>query len=207
MSNDARILDLSFLTLSQKYLHTAKSILEQMVATGNPWMPAIEIDNKEDMWEEYFKITKWSDFEVIIPTLFLFFHGLELLTKGLLFLANNNNINNFNLDHKLSVLYNAVEKDYCNNSELVSTLKKYSYLINTTPAIIHDFINYNKEIKDIDGLYESLRYPSNKQSQTAFKYTSMKYKEKEGLPFAQELIKDIDFLLRQSVKIHRAGKQ
>src|SRR3989344_4796495 len=202
------IIDSSFLTLSQRYLHTAKNILEQIIDTGNQWAPALNNDNEDEMWDQYFKVTKWSDFQTIIPTLFLFFHGLELLCKCLIFLADKDgyNINNLNLNHDLKELYNKVEKIYGNNSELVNILKRYSHLNQDTPSIIQDFIKRNPEIKDIQGFYQSLRYPSTRQLQTAYNYLPMKYKEKEGLPFAQELKNDIDTLLIQSTKIYRTKK-
>lgn len=202
MNNNIKVIDLSFLTLAQKYLHTAKSILEQMVENGNPWMPNLEIENEDELWNEYFKVTKWSDFEIIIPTLFLFFHGLELLNKGLLFLADEN----MKLNHNIKELFDAVEKKYSSNSELINTLRKYCDLSSATPSIIRNFTTNNTEITDIQSLYQSLRYPSGKQLQTAYKYITMKYKEKEAIPFAQELIDDINTLLTQAVKIYRAKK-
>ncbi|PIW95634.1 hypothetical protein COZ84_02440 [Candidatus Kuenenbacteria bacterium CG_4_8_14_3_um_filter_39_15] len=178
-----------------------------MIKNGNQWALVFdgkEFNSEDKMWNKYSEATKWSDFKIIIPALFLFFHGLELLSKCFLFLADNTYINTLDLNHNLEDLYNKVKENYKNNSELVNIIKKYSYLNQDTPSIIQDFIKINPKIKDIQDFYQSLRYPSTKQLQTAYNYGPMKYKEKEGLPFAQELKGDIGTLLIQSIKIYRA---
>lgn len=201
MSNDAQIITLSFLTLSQKYLHTTKNILGQTIKTGNQWIA--DFDDEDKMWDKYFEVTKWSDFQTIIPTLFLFFHGLELLCKGLIFLANEDVINNLNLNHNIEELCYKVEKTYVGNPELVNTLKKYSHLNQNTPYIIQNFINKNQGINNIQTFYQSLRYPSATQLKTTYNYFPIKYKEKEGLLFAKELESDIATLLTQSIEIYK----
>jgi len=201
MSNSKEIVNLSFFTLAIKYLLTTKNILEQIIDTGNKH---VITGDTNDTWSNYEENTKWSDFNTIIPTMFLFFHGLELLCKSLLLIAKSENTSNIKLDHDLKELFNEVKKLYNDNDELVKTLEKYSNPKKRKSNIIQNFLNENPGINDVQSLYYSFRYPSTKQLKTAYNYFPMKYRGKDGLVFIKELKNDIDLLITKSKEIYNA---
>jgi hypothetical protein len=72
-------ISLHFLTLASKYLILVQNILNE----------SIKIGNKHFVTDgDYSENTRWSDFNIFIPTLFNFYHGLELLMKGLILIEN-----------------------------------------------------------------------------------------------------------------------
>ncbi|MBU4405047.1 MAG: hypothetical protein L6428_09620 [Candidatus Aminicenantes bacterium] len=67
------------------------------------------------------------------------------------------------------------------------------------PEILRNFMIENK--LDANILYEELRYPS-PNFDLIRNYSSLKYQDKEGVPFFKDLADDIDSVLRESVKMY-----
>lgn len=200
MNNKIETLQLSFLTLGIKYLHTAENILEELVASGNQHVVFGDYGTSEN----YSEITKWSDFNVLIPTLFIFYHGVELVLKGLLLIAKASSEEKIEANHNLEKLLSDIIEKYSEQDELIKILKKYIHCNSKdTPELIAKLIETNDELKNIEDLYHALRYPSNKVLENAFNYSESKYKEKEGLKFAKDLIQDINRIRRITVSIYR----
>ena len=102
---DKKSLALAYLTQSIKYLDLAEKIFEQMVNKGNPHV-VTSIGGKhepESIWKDYCEQTKWSDFNIIFPALFIFYHGIELMIKGL-FPLMGSEIPFGHIDHKSDLL-------------------------------------------------------------------------------------------------------
>jgi len=74
---------LHFLTLSFSYLSLVENVLNETINFGNEHLI---LSDHELLLGEYEGRTKWSDFNIIVPTLYNFYHGLELLMKGLVIL-------------------------------------------------------------------------------------------------------------------------
>ena len=89
---------LAFLCHSQTYLLFSQSVLKKTIESGNKFML---ISDEEISEKEYFKATEWSDSNVIIPVLFSFYHGVELLLKGLLMMADGYRLE---ASHKITTL-------------------------------------------------------------------------------------------------------
>ncbi|QIW16047.1 hypothetical protein A4G20_06720 [Pasteurellaceae bacterium RH1A] len=90
MSQDS----LSFFDLGEKFLRLAKYSSEEIVNNNNSYsvlserlLTAQEIDDA----------TKWCDVNVSVPTLFNFYHGIELILKGAIVLISGNPQENINL--------------------------------------------------------------------------------------------------------------
>jgi len=186
------IKDYFFLTLSTKYLHLVKNVLDENIKRGNPHMI---FRNKEITAEEYEEITKWSDFNTSNPILFNFYHGLELLLKGFLLLRNNYVLKP---SHRIGKLFEEFKGEYGEKQKIISILEKY-LTINLMPDFLANCLKNNNI--QIDNLYEFLRYPIDKNAQNVYDYIDLKYKE--GLIFFQEIRNDLDILLREAVKLYR----
>lgn len=187
-------MDLAFITIWEKYLHTTKNILLETEKSWNSWM--IEYVNELPLSDdEYEEQTKRSDFNVFIPTLFLFYHWVELMFKWVLELQKNK----IKLDHKISKLYDKIRLDE-ENKELIDVTKKYIIEIETLP-IIWDFLRENNQ--SIDKFYEMFRYPSDIDKNLIYQFTNLKYNEKKLLPLIRQIITDIDIINKRVVATYR----
>lgn len=207
MSDIKKYMDLAFITLWEKYLHTTKNILEETIKNGNQHMIShswtYDANNKvtytrwfsENSYEE---ATKWSDFNILVPTLFLFYHWIELILKGLLILQWKE----FLANHKLSVLFSDIQNE--KNSQITEILNKY-LVSNNMVNLMKEFLANNNQT--IDEFYIILRYPSSKDLEKIYHYTQLKYLEGELLPFVIQAKSDIDELLYQVVRQYDLEKQ
>lgn len=66
----------SWISLSFNFLDTSKAILTENIKNRNTWcmMSDTNID-----FNDYLEKTKWSDFNTLIPTMFVLLHGIESL--------------------------------------------------------------------------------------------------------------------------------
>lgn len=191
--------DLSFLTLSQKYLHTSICILEELVKSNNKFL--VLLPNSDE--KEYSEATRWSDFNVILPSLFLFYHGLELVMKGLVLLKDKK----ISCTHDLEDLFQIFKTEYQNYEELICRVEKY--VVNSDVkhnGLIDLLIRSNQEIQSPKKLYEALRYPTNKHIDKIYTYSPVKYKEEKIFNFVKDLIEDINFILSKSVALYNEDR-
>ena len=190
-------IDLSFLSLSEDYLHTSKMVFTELKESGNKWIIIADTEITNEMLGEK---TKWSDFNVLIPGLLLFYHGLELIIKGLLLLKNVKVEG-----HGIENLYVALCKEFCNETKLKSIVKRYAYINNMDSSeLIKKFVTQNNEINSTKKLYQAFRYPSNlSMDDDYYDYSPMFYREKEIIDTIDAFIKDIDNILIESVRISR----
>lgn len=192
--NNKLEIGLAFQTLSNKYLLLVKNILDETIKQGNLW---ILTDENEISQKDYDEKTKWSDFNIIIPMLFNFYHGVELLFKG--FLAFKINLKS---THKITELFNQFKNNYDENSNISDILKKYIEISNNTmPEILRLTLENNN--KTVDNLYEFLRYPTTKDITKMNNYFNLKYKDRSGIDFFKNLKNDVDVLIKESVKLYR----
>ncbi|MGD8307721.1 MAG: hypothetical protein PVF17_13770, partial [Ignavibacteria bacterium] len=70
---------LSFWTMSFYYLNLTLTIFEKTIENNNIW---VVVDDSPITEHNYREKTKFSDFNIMIPSLLSFYHGIELLLKG-----------------------------------------------------------------------------------------------------------------------------
>jgi hypothetical protein len=179
---------LQYFTLAEKYLHTSGKIFKQIREGGNSHV--LVFDN-DDCGRDYEEQTMWSDFHVLIPALFLFYHGLELMIKGL--------IKHNSTEHNIELLFKEIKINYSDRADLINIFEKY-IIFEKYSEIWKKYIEAN-ELKDTKGLYFSLRYPTDNSFKNPYNYLPIKYQEEKILPFIQELENDSDLLCREVVKI------
>jgi len=194
MEKDKFYKGLSFLTLSIKYLYLTRNVLNENIKSGNLHMMSM---NEEITGEEYSEATKWSDFNISVPILFNFYHGLELLLKGFLLLRNNGVVKH---SHHIEKLFEDFKEKYNEEQKIISILKKY-FEIDLMPDFLADCLKNNKI--QIDNLYEFLRYPVGKNAQNVYNYINLKYKEEKILYFFEYLVSDLDALGKEMVGLYR----
>lgn len=185
---------LLFLTLSNQYLHLVKNIVGENLKQGNLWL--ITSDEMFDI-SKYNEMTRWSDFIIGTPVFFNFYHGLELLLKGLLLLRKDYILKQ---NHHIDSLLNDFRNNYTEAKEITCLLEKY-LIMKSMPKFLSDCLIDNNI--ETNNLYEFFRYPFDKKLKREYDYSKLKYREKEGLKFFGEFLEDIGCLLKEEVRIYR----
>ena len=200
MTKDEYIRSLSFWTLAIKYLHLVQNVVEEILKQGNPWLvvtlskgarPSIE-----ERSEQYNEKTRWSDFNLIEPLLFNFYHGLELLVKG--FLLARSPADAPPAHHGIEKLVQRFVELFPDEKDLGECLSKYTQP-KDLPALITGFLSDNGLL--FGQLYEVLRYPANVTFDSIRRYGELRYKEADGLPFFQNVSNDVKRLRRAAVRL------
>ena len=127
----------------------------------------------DESWEIYDEKTRWNDFKIGVPILFNYYHGLELLMKGLL---QEIDVELQNKNHKLTEYY----------SEIHSHKDKLSpQLIEVTGHFLKEdnpFENFFRENGgSVDDFYIMLRYPGPRNEKAHFKFKQIRGTDKKGL--------------------------
>jgi len=194
MNNNKLDISLNFLILSHNYLSLVRNALEEAIKQGNVF---VVIKKHEISEKELTEETKWNDFNIIVPILYNFYHGVELLIKGFLILINDYNLK---ITHDIRTLLN----DFCNNYnkeiEIIRLLNKY-FDISLMPEILSKFLKENKI--NVNEFYIFLRYPFDVRNKKKFIYYQLHGNEEEGLNLFKEIVSDIDILIPKIVKLYR----
>jgi DNA-binding phage protein len=190
---------LAFWNVALQFFTLVQNSVEETIKQGNEW--TIVTTNKELTSEEYNDMTRWSDHQIIIPLLFNFYHGVEILVKGFL-----NLVPGFELKpkHSLEHLCSVFIKNFPKETELCNFLKEYIHA-GKLPTLLSDFIKENG--LTIDQLYEALRYPTDPSFTTIRSYLDLKYKGEEGLEFFKKLCDDIEIVRKAAVKLGRTYQE
>ncbi len=188
--------DLSFLLLSEDYLHTARMIFTELKSSGNKCVVVSDREITPEILEEE---TKWSDYNVLIPGLFLFYHGLELILKGLLSLKGHKVEG-----HGIEKLYMEFSKAFNGEKEILSIIKKYAYINKDSSELIKKLVAENPDINSTQKLYQAFRYPSSiEMGDNHYDYYPILYKGEDILDTIDEFIKDNENIMIEAVRISR----
>ncbi len=194
-------LGLHFLTLSEKYLRLVKNVLEESIRQQNKHIIVEDIKDGEFSWDVYEAETKWSDFNVLIPVLFNFYHGIELLLKGHLCLTDNHDLQ---ARHNAQGLLEDFKKQFINEERMTGVLDRYLNCASMPDLLARCLRDNNMKIKD---LYIFLRYPTDRNFQTIVDYINLKYNSSKAIEFFKEMASDIDALLRDSARLYKSMEE
>lgn len=183
-----------WISLSEQFLKTSKLIIEQIIQSKNKW---VVLDDKPIELENYFELTKWSDFNTLVPSIFLLMHGLELLVKGLVAFCDGV----IKYDHKISDMISFLYNDPRIDNDLITTLEIYIGL-SPSNALVKEFLRINKNIKS-NNIHVDIRYPEKGNSQTDF--SSFRYKGEPLIKELSSIISDIDKIYSKTLKIIRTS--
>ncbi len=183
--------------MSFQYLSLVDSVARETVAQGNPHIIITDfVKDGEFTWELYDEKTRWSDHKLIIPTLFCFYHAIELFLKGFLLLQDG-----AKAEHKLEQQRIEFTQLFPNEAVICQFLAKYID-VNQLPPLLAIFMKKNNVT--INNFYEALRYPTDKSFQKIKEYLDLKYRGEDGLMFFKELIEDIRSLRVAVVRLGRS---
>ena len=169
----------NYIGLSYQFLNLAKEAINEMEKQDNRTLTLSDAkENKDDSWSEYENNTRWNDMNVGVPILFNFYHGLELMMKGLTFEVSKD----VKLDHNIESIYkNLASMPDGISNELISLFSKY--IVDDSP--FHQFFKDNKSSpKDF---FNVLKYPESK-NKTRFSFSTIRGNEDNGLKRFIEMI-------------------
>jgi HEPN domain-containing protein len=194
METDYKKQSLHFLDLSHKYLQLSANLIGEMIKNENACVLVSNYTKEVNIHKEHDKKTEYSDFNIMVPLLFNLYHGLELYIKGLMLLLGKKP----ELKHSIDELLLDFEND---PYELSKILAKYIEL----PTKI-SFIKAYCEINSINTSHEfymNLRYPSDRLFENPIEYYQLKYHGEDIIDELKEINKDIEHLIKMSIKNHR----
>jgi hypothetical protein len=89
----------SYITLGYNFLQLTINSIDEMEKQGNHHTIISDGNSSEqESWANYEEKTKWNDNNIAIPVLFNFYHGVELVLKGLYLICGSNELKH---SHKL----------------------------------------------------------------------------------------------------------
>ena len=167
----------NFIGLAYQFWNLTREAITEMDKLDNRNFIASDYDpsiSEEESRKNYEFKTRWNDFNVGVPILFNFYHGLELYMKGLL--QEIGELKNVNLNHGLKdLLYRIIENEDSLTNEIVELLK--FYLGSDNP--FHQFFLDNNG--DVDKFYLFLRYPTPKSGERSYLFKEIRGNEQVGL--------------------------
>lgn len=186
----------NWIVLAEDFLRTSQSILKMMVSTKNKWVVVKDYDNSlgdldensrlEIISDRYRNDTEWSDFNTLVPALFLLLHGLELSAKGLLAYHNRSVTSHHDL---LSILEELKEIELM-DKDLIA--KIYDLLgHDKLDSIMYKFISANETVH-AERVHIDIRYPFQIRNSTPIDFEMFKYNEVELIPEVKLIIDSIE---------------
>ena len=161
-----------------------------MELQGNRTMIITDADGEKSNSDKYEQQTRWSDFNIGVPILFNFYHGLELMLKGLI-LEYGQSLES--KDHKLSQLLIKLKSgDSVPSDKIIQIFEKY---VNHGPFF--EFFKSND--LNTDNFYELLKYPESKKNKQ-FRFYEIRGTEERGLACFREIRLDIQKLREEIIK-------
>lgn len=187
-----------FLTLAESYLFTSRNIFEMLVKGDNTNCIVCDSDLPDLEKDKLFKETiKWSDFNVMIPGIFLYYHSIELLLKALLYKFKKPN-----KSHDSNKLLSEIRKELNQKNvfsqedlDFLEIFEKYLSSEKIESKLLKSYIK-NQSLKE-NKIYQSFRYPE------GINHNFLRYTFEEGKILAQEIIDDINKLYPKYLKVYR----
>ena len=181
-------------TLAETFLKSAKFQASRIARGGNPNFVVSDTPLSED---EYDEKTEANDRNLAVPTLYSFFHGLELLLKGALS-ANSVLVKK---NHDLEKLFNTFKETFPNENAIIDLFSQaldVKAMDGNNP--VRKFCERNKLTPA--RFYEALRYPEDRGGQ-AFIHGDLKYNEADGAVFFQNVVTIVDDIMPLFVALSR----
>jgi len=174
-----------------QYLHIVDVVAQKLIENENVH---VVISNKEITEEEYNDKTRWSDFNLILPLLFNFYHGIEVILKGFL-AAKGKPVKGHNLKELLKDFSGLYTESTLNN-----LLGKYIYQDQLKEPLASFF---EQSSSTADEFYQALKYPESTKGEP-YKHEVLMEKGSEGISFFKILVNDIRNIRIEAVRVGRA---
>jgi HEPN domain-containing protein len=162
----------NFITIGYNFLRLSINSIEEMNKQGNKTMIFMNGDlSDEDSDLEFNDRTKWNDQNIGIPVLFNFFHGIELILKGLIIHCGGELADN---KHKLTTLLEKLKNTPNAPSESLLDHFKNVLMKNGLDAF------FQENNKTVDSFYILFKYPEHNNGKS-IKFYPLRGKQEQGL--------------------------
>jgi len=191
------------LHFSDQYITMVTNTLEMAIKSGNP---SVIISDRYITEQDLINKTKYCDYSIVDPLLFLFYHWVELVLKGFLLVLVEEDPETKKPDtkkiahHNIIKLLKQFKENYSNEKDIINFFEKYTKK-NDMPNVLKIF--FNKNNLSVKNYYNFFRYPLDKNFNIKYDYSSIQYTNKEGLAFFNDLLKDINKYKKHIVKLGR----
>ena len=173
---------LRYWILGIQYLHLAQSVAEMISEAGNPQALCYDGNDWDEIDRRFRKATNWTDYNLGVPVIFNFYHGIELILKGLLVATDQGSKN-----HKITAQLQTV-KESCGKEDFLDFAGKY-LSPETVPEIIKRFIDLSEA--NIDEWYQAYKYPDNITGDKQYLHHTLMRQGEDGAALFAELKEDI----------------
>lgn len=183
---------LKFYRLGHQFLNSSKVLLEKLVENEDR---QVVISNFEITEEYYNEQTKYSDFNIIIPILFNYYHGLELIIKAAL-----EQIGKLEKDrHNIENLIKKLKEEYKEDESFIN------YVVEKIDKPIQIVTKFQTDNNQINGfsVYEALRYPDNKSENKLINYESLLHNGDTIVDDCRGIIQNIENIKIATVRKYR----
>jgi hypothetical protein len=193
--DDKQTIAIGHFSLSGNFLHLVTNVLSETISKGNQH---VYVGKPRDDIEKYYsEQTKWSDFRVMIPTLFLFFHGIELLLKG----ANYKIALPSKMpSHNLANLFSEFKINYPSAAKLTMLLDKYIYPTQKGCLFLFKFYQSNG-LDNSSNFFDLLKYPYSKKMDRYHEHSEIRFLGSQGIAQYEDLLKDIQLIREEAAKL------
>lgn len=186
------------LLFSDQYITMVTNTLEMAIKSGNP---SVIISDRYITDQDLINKTKYCDYSIVDPLLFLFYHWVELVLKGfLLVLAKEDDDIKKIAHHNIIKLLKEFKNNFSNEKDIINFFEKYTKK-NNMPNVLKMF--FNKNNLSVKNYYNFFRYPLDKNFNIKYDYSGIQHTNKEGLAFFKDLLKDINRCKKHIVKLGR----
>jgi len=186
---------------SDHYKQMVMNTLEMAIICKNP---SVIVSDTYITEKDLNDKTKYCDYSIIYPLLFLFYHWIELVLKGFLLVLLKENPETKKPDikkiahHNIIILLKQFKENYFNEKDIICFFEKYTKK-NNMPSFLKDFLNKNK--LSVKNYYNFFRYPLDINFNITCDYSSIQHTDEKGLIFFKDLLKDINECLHPIVKL------
>ena len=186
------------LLFSDQYITMVTNTLEMTIKSGNP---SVIISDSYITDQDLINKTKYCDYNIVVPSLFLFYHWVELVLKGfLLVLVKEDDDIKKIAHHNVIKLLKEFKNNFSNEKDIINFFEKYTKK-NNMPNVLKMF--FNKNNLSVKNYYNFFRYPLDKNFNIKYDYSGIQHTNKEGLIFFKDILKDINRYKKHIVKLGR----
>jgi len=188
---------------SDHYKQMVMNTLEMAIIGKNP---SAIISDTYITEQDFDDKTKYCDYRIIYPMLFLFYHWIELILKGFLLVLVEEDPETKKPDtkkiahHNIIKLLKQFKENYSNEKDIINFIEKYT-IKNNMPSFLKDFFDKNK--LSVKNYYTFFKYPLDKYFNLTCDYSTIIHTDKKGVIFFRELLKDINECRKPIVKLGR----
>lgn len=200
-SKDLKEKSYKIFLFSDHYKQIVINTLEMAIKEKNP---SVIISDTFITEKDFNEKTKYCDYSIIYPLLFLFYHWIELILKGFLLVLVEEDPETKKPDtkkiahHNIIKLLKEFKENYSNEKDIINFFEKYTKK-NKMPFFLKVFFDENK--LSVKNYYNFFRYPLDKNFNITCNYNSITHTGKKGLIFFRELLKDINECIKPIVKL------